>query len=1449
MTRRAATAAAATAVAALVVSLLVPLPLSASAELSDPSGAGVVVVLAGTADLTAIEGDRDAVVAELKDVAARSQPAVREAVERAGGTVRAALWLTNALVVELPEAGSQGAFEALAELSGVDRVVPNFAVTPLEPAATTATATTAVDAALAVGDATWGVDRIGADRVHDELGIDGSGVRVATIDSGVDIGHPDLAGRMATDDPADPAHPGGWMEFDRFGGILRSTPYDGDEENGHGTHVAGTIHGGDTSGVAIGVAPGALMMHAPFYGGGDGTWAQVVSAMQWAIDPFDQAGEPAGEPADVLSMSLGSRGYLQELIAPVQAVRAAGVFPAVAIGNDCEPGQTASPGNVLEAVGVGATDRTDTVTAFSCGGPVRRSDWADAPADWPDSYVKPDLSAPGADVYSSLPGGGYGVVSGTSMATPHVAGAAALLFAAAPGLTVDEAVAALTDTAYFDERHGAQRPNARFGAGRIDAHRAVLAVTGGTGIAGIVTDAATGAPVAGATVAVGGRVTRADDTGAFHLLAPAGSRTVEVAAGTYRAATLDVTVPAHAVATADVELAPEPAGSVTGRVAFGPTGAGVPGAAVEVLPAAGTTPGTTAETSTDASGEFDLGRLAAGSYRLRAHAPGLPPSAPLMVEVAAGRDTAVELALSEPASVELVSAGPDGEPADGTSSNVSISADGRYVAFDSYAGNLVPGDTNRRADVFVRDTSTGEVERVSLGAGGAEGNSDSVAPAISADGRYVAFESLATTLADGDTPFTMDVFVHDRVTGTTERVSVGPGGATGPGWSSAASISGDGRYVTFSSYAAHLVEGDVNGTGDVFVRDRSTGTTRLISLSATGEQGNGASTDGVISADGQHVAFESAATNLAGEDTNERGDVFVRDLVAGTTELVSVAADGTQGEHSSAEVAISGDGRVVAFTSLASTLVPGDTNRDYDVFVRDRTAGSIELASLGGDASSTRPRVSGDGRHVAFASGSTGLVPGDTNGAHDVFVRDLELDRTDRVSLRADGGQADGTSIYSAINADGQRVAVYSEAPNLVDGDTNRLADVFVVDRSPEAGPAARFAVHDLEVTPGTARPGEPVTVAVQVTNLGAAAGDLDVPLTVAGAEQPVRTAAPGPGETTTLTWTTTPSALGGHDVRAGAGPHEVAGSVRVRPPEVELETGLAGAAVSLVDGDRLARVATTGADGGVSFETTTASGSYTVVVHRPGTTADPTGYLLTQPVTVDDDTEVEMSAEQGTAVLDLRLDQAATGHQALTYLRPETTGPHGFAFAPGPVVVTRGGYDLRHVHQVAGFERSWLGVSDVVAGVDVDADATHRFGGPGAASLTAAMDTGTQFTTGWSVTDAHGIPFSVMTLGELDPARPASPAVPRHAVLEDLPATVRVGPPAEVVLRMYDASGRQVHGGGLAWDQRRLTRDLNTITGTVDRRYRLELEIEAGPYPPAEITATAHLRTNRRTS
>lgn len=338
-----------------------------------------------------------------------------------------------------------------------------------------------------------------------------------------------------------------------------------------------------------------------------------------------------------------------------------------------------------------------------------------------------------------------------------------------------------------------------------------------------------------------------------------------------------------------------------------------------------------------------------------------------------------------------VSVGPGGRQGNGSSYGPVMSASGRYVAFHSAADNLIAGDTNTNIDVFLRDLQTNTTRRVSLDMRG-QTVGESFVDAISDDGRVVVFTA-SGGLDPADTNAEYDVYARHLQAGVTRWVSVGYGGQPADDASHGYDVSADGRYVVFVSFGSNVVAGDTNGERDVFVRDLQRRTTRRVSVGVGGRQAGGGSPTGAISADGRFVAFTSWASNLVSGDTNGDNDVFVRDRVTGTTRLVSVGLDGQVGNRESVARDISGDGRYVLFDSVASNLMAGDTNGFFDTFVRDRLAGTTERVSVGpggrqANNLSFSDAISPDGRHVTFSSGASNLVAGDTNRTSDVFAWD-----------------------------------------------------------------------------------------------------------------------------------------------------------------------------------------------------------------------------------------------------------------------------------------------------------------------------------------------------------------------------------------------------------------------------------------------------------------------------
>lgn len=404
--------------------------------------------------------------------------------------------------------------------------------------------------------------------------------------------------------------------------------------------------------------------------------------------------------------------------------------------------------------------------------------------------------------------------------------------------------------------------------------------------------------------------------------------------------------------------------------------------------------------------------------------------------------------------IDLISATPGGASGNSGSTQPAFSSDGRWAAFCSAASNLVPGDTNGKTDVFLRDMTTGKVRIVSHPFGTpVQANGDSCSQSgvgwdlgVSVDGRYVVFDSTASNLVGGDANALSDVFRWDRVTGRTQLVSVrrvAPA-RSGNNASVAPRVSGDGRFVVFQSSANDLSATNPGvTTPQVYLRDMATSTTRLVSLTSTGKVPNNFAERSDISADARFITFESDATNIVPGDTNATRDIFRRDLVTGAVVMVSRKSNGAISDGFSMNGAISGNGRFVVFES-DGVLVPGDTNGFRDIYVRDLTAKTTTRASLTSTSAqipggSSRPKISADGSRVTFDSDAKyGIVPGDNNSASDVFLRNLKLNATLRVS--ANGAASGGT--FGTISGNGRRIGFLSTAA-LAGTDANATDDAY----------------------------------------------------------------------------------------------------------------------------------------------------------------------------------------------------------------------------------------------------------------------------------------------------------------------------------------------------------------------------------------------------------------------
>lgn len=399
--------------------------------------------------------------------------------------------------------------------------------------------------------------------------------------------------------------------------------------------------------------------------------------------------------------------------------------------------------------------------------------------------------------------------------------------------------------------------------------------------------------------------------------------------------------------------------------------------------------------------------------------------------------------------MERISVSSNAIQANGTSAWPAISRDGRFILYHSNATNLVSGDTNNAQDVFLYDRLTRTTQRVSLSQGGIQANNRSGFGDLSDNGRFVTFHSEATNLIPNDTNNAWDVFFRDMQTGQFSRISVTSTGQQANATSIFPDISGNGRFIAFYSEATNLVPNDTNGVEDVFLHDRLAGTTERISVTSGGIQGNGPSIFPDISADGRFVIYESDATNLVPNDTNNATDIFLYNRLTKTTQRISLNSAGQQGNGKASYAVIAANNRHVTYVSYATNIDPDDPNILGDIYVRDLFAGTTELISYGinnqpSNGESHYPVLSSNGRFIAYHSEASNLVPGDTNNNADVFLYDRQTGSTIRANLSTTGSQANAPSFDVAISGNGHFLTFQSHATNLVPGDTNATADVFL---------------------------------------------------------------------------------------------------------------------------------------------------------------------------------------------------------------------------------------------------------------------------------------------------------------------------------------------------------------------------------------------------------------------
>ncbi len=385
------------------------------------------------------------------------------------------------------------------------------------------------------------------------------------------------------------------------------------------------------------------------------------------------------------------------------------------------------------------------------------------------------------------------------------------------------------------------------------------------------------------------------------------------------------------------------------------------------------------------------------------------------------------------------------------SSSPAISCDGTYIAYSSEADNLVV-DTNDLEDVFVAARGFPVPHRVSVSSLGLESDGPSYEPDVSDEGEFVVFTSDASNLIPVDSNGVSDIFVHEVATGVTERISVSTLGLEANGPSLEPSISRDGRYVAFTSHATNLVFGDSNAAADVFVHDRAFGITSLISIDSLGAQGDAGSFEPAIDGSGNFIVFTSHATNFTA-DGNGVTDIFLRDRSAGTTVRVTNNTTGGDPDFGSRWPAISCNGELVTYTSAATNLILGDVNGFQDVFLEDRGAMtrsrvSVDSAGVAANDNSFFSAVS-DTAKVTFDSNASNLVLADTNSVRDVFVHNRSSGSTVRSSIDSSGAQSNARSRGPDITEDGCDVVYASLADNLVPPDFNMVDDIYVHRRAP----------------------------------------------------------------------------------------------------------------------------------------------------------------------------------------------------------------------------------------------------------------------------------------------------------------------------------------------------------------------------------------------------------------
>ena len=432
-------------------------------------------------------------------------------------------------------------------------------------------------------------------------------------------------------------------------------------------------------------------------------------------------------------------------------------------------------------------------------------------------------------------------------------------------------------------------------------------------------------------------------------------------------------------------------------------------------------------------------------------------------------------------STSLISLNSAGAQANRDSYMPIVSRNGRVVVFYSDASNLVSGDNNSRRDVFLRDRATLTTEMISVASSGAPGNNDSYSLAVSTTGRFVVFMSDATTLVPLDTNAKRDIFLRDRSLGSTERISVSSSGVQSNGWSYSADVSADGRFVVFANDGSNLDPTDFNGQPDVYVRDRTLGTTTLLTRGNTGLAAAGVSDDVHCTPDFRYISFTCSALDLLTPSLLPYAypQVYVYDSLTAVFTLETIDPQGGGGNADTLYQSISDDGQMVAFTTRATDLVPGSPMGTADVFVRNRQTHTTSHVSVPVNGSNTNGlcgpvSISANGRYVAYDSVANNLFVGDTNGRSDIFVRDLATGTTTLASVSIWCGLGTEPSQSPSISADGRIVVFDSIAAQLIGADLNDYRDVFLNDRQPQANFYCTGKINSLGCLPSITLSGWP---------------------------------------------------------------------------------------------------------------------------------------------------------------------------------------------------------------------------------------------------------------------------------------------------------------------------------------------------------------------------------------